>query len=75
MILNILYEWMVALKNVILDLRSNVFLFYSNTCRILPVPLRGTNQSGALAFKALICYTCGLGWGVFAYFASIYYTL
>ena len=75
MILNISYGWMVALENVISDLRSNVFLFSSNTWGIVRVPFSGTIQSGALAFKALICYTYDLGSGVFAYFTSIYYTL
>jgi len=66
---------MIALENVISDLRSNVFLLSSNTWRIVPAPLGGTIQSGALTFKASMCYTYGFGWGVFAYFASIYYTL
>jgi len=66
---------MVALENVISDLRSYVFLLPSNTWRIIPDSLGGTIQSGALTFKASICYTYGFGWGVFAYFASIYYTL
>ena len=75
MILNICYGWMVSKKNGISDLPSNVFLLSSNTWGIVPVPLSGTIQSGALAFKNLVCYTHDLGLGVFAYFTSIYYTL
>ena len=75
MILNICYGWMVSKENGISDLRSNVFLLSSNTWGIVPVPISGIIQSGALAFKTLICYTYDLGLGVFAYFTSIYYTL